>query len=138
MINYRLLNGVLEIIFSLILINKLNTRLVYLFNSYRKLDKGTIAVNTDRQLRITLELFRSLDSSLPAADQLIYSALTKMRIKDPKSIQMEVELVYDLDNQNDRFNNFYQVTENLSFKNLGKNFSKTVIQKIPFLLSFQK
>jgi len=49
---------------------------------------------------------------------------------------MEVELVYDLDNQNDRFNNFYQVTENLSFKNLGKNFSKTVIQKIPFLLSF--
>ena len=128
----------MEIIFSLILINKLNTRLVYLFNSYRKLDKGTIAVNTDRQLRITLELFRSLDSSLPAADQLIYSALTKMRIKDPKSIQMEVELVYDLDNQNDRFNNFYQVTENLSFKNLGKNFSKTVIQKIPFLLSFQK
>ena len=112
----------MEIIFSLILINKLNTRLVYLFNSYRKLDKGTIAVNTDRQLRITLELFRSLDSSLPAADQLIYGALTKMRIKDPKSIQMEVELVYDLGNQNDRFNNFYQVTENLSFKNLGKNF----------------
>ena len=39
---------------------------------------------------------------------------------------MDVELVYDLDNQNDRFNNFYQVTENLSFKNLGKdqNFSK--------------
>ena len=34
---------------------------------------------------------------------------------------MEVELVYDLDNQNGRFNNFYQVTENLSFKNLGKD-----------------
>ena len=45
-----------------------------------------------------------------------------MRIENPKSIQMEVELVYDLDNQNDRFNNFYQVTENLSFKNLGMNF----------------
>ena len=101
-------------------------------------DSGARAVNIDLRLRITSKLFRSLDSSLPEADQLIYGALTKMRIKGPKSIQMEVELVYDLDNQNDRFNNFYQVTENLSFKNLGKNFSKTVIQKIPFLLSFQK
>ena len=59
-----------------------------------------------------------MDSTLPAADQLIYGALTKMRIKDSTSVQMDVELVYDLDNQNDRFNNFYQVTENLSFKNL--------------------
>ena len=65
--------------------------------------------------------FRSLDSTLPTADQLIYGALTKMRVKDSKSVEMEVELVYDLDDQNERFHNLYQVTENLSFKNLGKN-----------------
>ena len=71
--------------------------------------------------RSKAEIFRSLDPTLPTADQLIYGALTKMRIVDSKRVQMEVELVYDLDHPNERFNNFYLATENLSFKNLGKD-----------------
>ena len=70
---------------------------------------------------------------MPTADQLIYGALTKMRKVDSKRVQMEVELVYDLDHPNERFNNFYLATENLSFKNLGKNKIQSSHDFIEFL-----
>jgi len=74
---------------------------------------------TQYSFSLPVQQLPSLDSTLPTADQLIYGALTKMRVKGSKSVEMEVELVYDLDDQNERFHNLYQVTENLSFKNLA-------------------